>query len=358
MTERLQRAAAAAAGAGLTGLLIAPGPDLLHLIGHAPPVESERLTLLVVSDGREPTLLVPALERADAEGAPVALADWRDGEDPYAAAAGLLDPRGRYAVSDACWAAHVLGLQERLPDARFTALGTALPLLRAVKDADELERLARASAAADAVFADIAQTRFAGRREREVAADIGEALLAHGHDAVWFAVVGSGPNGANPHHGAGDREIAPGDLVVLDFGGPLDGYGSDITRTVAVGEPPERAREIYEVVRAAQQAAVEAVAPGVPCEAVDRAARAVIEDAGYGERFFHRTGHGIGVTGHEPPYIVAGESAPLEPGMVFSIEPGIYLSGELGVRIEDIVAVTDDGVRRLNNAPRELEVVQ
>jgi Xaa-Pro aminopeptidase len=175
---------------------------------------------------------------------------------------------------------------------------------------------------------------------------------------VWFAVVGSGPNGANPHHGAGDREIAPGDLVVLDFGGALDGYGSDITRTVAVGEPTARAREVYEVVRAAQQAGVEAVAPGVPCEEVDRAARAVIEAAGYGELFFHRTGHGIGVTGHEPPYIVAGETAPLEPGMVFSVEPGIYVPGELGVRIEDIVAVTEDGVRRLNNAPRELEVVQ
>jgi Xaa-Pro aminopeptidase len=355
---RLRRAADATTGAGLDGLLIAPGPDLLHLTGYEPPAVSERLTLLAVVAGREPTLLVPLLERGDAEGVPVAVVDWRDGADPYAAAARLLEPRGRYAVSDSCWAAHVLGLQERLPEARFAALGAVLPGLRAVKDADELERLAAAAAAVDAAFADILGARFAGRRERELSAELSDALRGHGHERVEFAVVGSGPNGADPHHGAGEREIANGDLVVLDFGGLVDGYGSDITRTVAVGEPPAAGRRVYDVVRAAQQAGVEAVRPGVACEDVDRAARQVIADAGYGERFVHRTGHGIGVTTHEPPYLVEGETRPLEPGMCFSVEPGIYLRGELGVRIEDIVTVTEDGARRLNQATRELQVVQ
>jgi Xaa-Pro aminopeptidase len=199
--------------------------------------------------------------------------------------------------------------------------------------------------------------RFAGRRELDVAADLAESLRAHGHETVEFTIVGSGPNGASPHHEAGEREIRPGDAVVLDFGGRMAGYCSDITRTVVVGEPEPELVRVHGIVRAAQQAGVEAVAPGVPCEAVDAAARAVIEEAGFGEAFMHRTGHGIGLDVHEPPYIVAGNRTPLEPGMTFSVEPGIYLAGRFGVRIEDIVAVTRDGVERLNEAPRELATV-
>ncbi|MGW3724458.1 M24 family metallopeptidase, partial [Streptomyces sp. NPDC000851] len=229
--------------------------------------------------------------------------------------------------------------------------------LRAVKDAHEVERLAAAGAAADAAYRDILSVRFAGRRERDVAADLARRLRAHGHSRVDFTVVGSGPNGANPHHEAGDRMIQDGDMVVLDFGGLKDGYGSDTTRTVHVGEPTAEERRVHDIVRAAQQAAVDAVRPGVACQDIDRVARSVIEDAGYGEYVVHRTGHGIGVTTHEPPYLVAGEEQPLVPGMCFSVEPGICLPGRFGVRIEDIVTCTEHGGRRLNDTPHELAVV-
>jgi Xaa-Pro aminopeptidase len=359
--RRMSRAAQQAAAAGLAGVLVTPGPDLVHLTGYAPIVIAERITVLVLRPGRRPAMLVPNIERPGAEAAPgasvVAMSDWADGDDPYAAAAALLEPAGRYAISDAAWAMHVLGLQRAMPGARFVTMTEALPMLRAVKDADELERLAAAGAAVDAAFEEIVRVRFAGRRETEVGADLAELLRAHGHSTVDFTVVGSGPNGANPHHELGERTIEEGDMVVLDFGGIVDGYGSDITRTVHVGEPTDEEREVHDVVRRAQQAGFEAVRPGVACQDVDRAARRVIAEAGYGERFIHRVGHGIGVTTHEPPYLVEGETLPLEPGMCFSIEPGIYLPGRFGVRIEDIVAVSGDGGRRLNASDRDLRIV-
>jgi Xaa-Pro aminopeptidase len=358
---RMTRAGAAAADAGLAGALVTPGPDLRYLTGHAPPALTERLTLLVVSAGGEPTLVVPRLERHDAEHAPsvdrLRLLDWADGSDPYEVAAALLDRSGRYAVSDSAWALHVIGLQRAAPGTSYLALGEALPLLRAVKDADELERMAAAGAAADAAFRDLLQLPFAGRRETEVAGDLTALLRDHGHSQVDFAVVGSGPNGADPHHRAGERLLADGDTVVLDFGGTVEDYSSDTTRTVHVGEPSAEERTVHEVVLRAQQTAFDAVRPGVACEAIDRAARGVIERAGYGVAFLHRTGHGIGLATHEPPYIVAGETQPLEPGMCFSIEPGIYLAGRFGVRIEDIVTVTETGGRRFNDTPRDLLVV-
>jgi Xaa-Pro aminopeptidase len=230
-------------------------------------------------------------------------------------------------------------------------------MLRAVKDAAELDRLAAAGAAADAAYEEIVKVRFAGRRESDIAGDLSALLLRFGHSQVDFTVVGSGPNGANPHHEAGDRVIEHGDMVVLDFGGLKHGYGSDTSRTVHVGEPTPEEQRVHDVVRGAQRAACEAVRPGIACQDVDRVARAYITDAGYGAYFIHRTGHGIGVTTHEPPYMVEGEERSLVPGMCFSVEPGVYLPGRFGVRIEDIVTVTDDGVRRLNDTPRELMIV-
>ncbi|MER5775580.1 aminopeptidase P family protein [Streptomyces sp. NPDC002039] len=358
---RMAAAARAAAEAGLAGLLIAPGPDLTHLTGYR-PVDTERLTLLVLAADREPVLVVPALEAPDAAKAPGAgaltLRDWADGKNPYDATAPLLDATGRFGVSDNTWALHLLGLQRELPGTAYAPLTDVLPMLRAVKDRRELARLAAAGAAADAAYAQILHVPFADRRESDVAADLAALLRVHGHSQVDFTVVGSGPNGANPHHEAGDRVIRHGDMVVLDFGGLLHGYGSDISRTVHVGEPTAEERRVHDVVREAQRAGVEAVRPGIACQDVDRAARAVITEFGYGDRFIHRTGHGIGVTTHEPPYMVEGEEQPLLPGMCFSVEPGVYLPGRFGVRIEDIVTVTDDGVRRLNNAPRELAIVE
>ncbi|MEU9129407.1 aminopeptidase P family protein [Kitasatospora sp. NPDC048540] len=359
---RTGRAAEAAAAAGLAGLVVTPGPDLLYLTGYQPVAITERLTALLLSAGREPVLLVPRLERPDAEACPGAsslrLLDWADGADPYPVLAPLLDPHGSYGISDAAWAMHLLGLQEALPDSGYRSLTRAVPMLRAVKDADELERLGGAGGAADAAYRSILEVRFAGRRETEVAADLAELLLEYGHSRVDFTVVGSGPNGANPHHEAGERVITEGDTVVLDFGGLRDGYGSDTTRTVHVGpDVPAEVREVHEVVRVAQQKAFEAVRQGVECQEIDRVARRVITEAGYGEYFIHRTGHGIGLTTHEPPYMVEGETQPLVPGMCFSIEPGIYLPGRFGVRIEDIVTVTATGGRRLNNTPHELGIV-
>jgi Xaa-Pro aminopeptidase len=358
---RMARVVADARAAGLDGVLVAPGPDLVWLTGYRPTAMTERLTLLLLTADHEPTLVVPVLERPDAEGAvgaaAVTLVDWADGADPYAAASALLRPDGRYAVSDDAWALHLLHLKTALPGTTWDSVTGRLPMLRAVKDDAELARLAAAGAAADAAYDEIVQVRFAGRRETEVAADLAALLRRFGHEQVDFTVVGSGPNGANPHHEAGDRVIEAGDCVVLDFGGLLDGYGSDTSRTVCVGEPGAEVRAVHEVVRRAQQAGVDAVRPGVACQEVDRAARAVIEDAGYGPQFIHRTGHGIGVTTHEPPYMVEGEELPLVPGMCFSVEPGVYLPGRFGVRIEDIVTVTDDDGRRLNTTGRDLRVV-
>jgi D-alanyl-D-alanine dipeptidase len=358
---RMERAARSAADAGLAGLLVAPGPDLVWLTGYAPTAVTERLTLLVLAPGQDPVLVVPTLEAPDAAKATGAsaltLRDWTDGKDPYAATAALLDAGGRFGISDNAWAMHLLGLQKALPGTSYASLTEALPMLRAVKDAAELELLAAAGAAADATFEGIRKVPFGGRRESEVAADLADLLRRFGHSQVDFTIVASGPNGANPHHEVGDRLIERGDMVVLDFGGLKDGYGSDTSRTVHVGEPTDEERRVHDLVRAAQEAGFRAVRPGVPCQEVDRAARAVIADAGYGEYFIHRTGHGIGVTTHEPPYMIEGEEQPLVPGMCFSVEPGVYLPGRFGVRIEDIVTVTEDGGRRLNDTTREMVIV-
>ena len=359
---RGRRVVAAATEAGLAGVLVTPGPDLVWLSGYQPTAITERLTVLVLAPDQEPTLLVPALERPDAEAAEgvrgMRVMDWADATDPYLTAAPLLRPDGTYGVSDSAWALHLLGLQAALPRSTYRSLTVGLPMMRAVKGPDELARLTAAGAAADAAYGEIVKVRFAGRRETEVAADLAALLRHFGHEQVDFTVVGSGPNGANPHHEAGDRVIQQGDAVVLDFGGLMFGYGSDTTRTVCVGEPTQQIRDVHEIVRLAQEAGVAAARPGATCQDVDRAARAVITEAGYGDAFIHRTGHGIGVTTHEPPYMVEGEDQPLVPGMCFSVEPGIYLAGRFGVRIEDIVTVTETGAVRLNNTDPGLAVVQ
>jgi Xaa-Pro aminopeptidase len=359
---RMSRVVSAAVDKGLGGVIVTPGPDLTWLTGYRPTAITERLTMLVLLPDTEPRLLVPVLERPDAEAAEgagsVSLVDWADGTDPYEVARPLLRPDDEFGISDSAWAMHLLGLQRVLPKSRYRSLTECLPMMRAVKDANELMRLAAAGEAADATYGEIVQRRFAGRRETDVAADLADLLREFGHEQVDFTVVGSGPNGANPHHEAGDRVIEPGDPIVLDFGGLRFGYGSDTTRTVCVGEPTPEIREVHEVVRLAQQAGVDAVRPGVSCQEIDRAARRVITDAGYGEQFIHRTGHGIGLTTHEPPYMVEGEKQPLVPGMCFSVEPGIYLAGRFGVRIEDIVTVTEDGGRPLNNTDHGLRIVE
>jgi Xaa-Pro aminopeptidase len=358
--DRMMRATSAAAAAGLGCVIVAPGPDLVYLTGYHPP-PLERLTALILRPGTSPVLLVPELERARAaaegSGDVAETAGWADGEDPYEAVRSVTGRVGRVAVSDRLWAVHMLGLQRALPGASFVPASRVLSPLRAVKDRHEVDSLRRAGRGADRTFGLIAKERFEGRTETNVATALGNHLLSNGHESVGFTIVASGPNGASPHHAPGDRRIAPGDVVVLDFGGTVDGYGSDITRTVSVGEPTQEVKQVYEVVRAAQQAGFEAVGAGVPAQEVDRAARRVIDEGGYGAAFFHRTGHGIGLEEHEDPYLVEGNAEPLAPGNCFSIEPGVYLAGRFGVRIEDIVHLGPDGPERLNEAPRDLVVV-
>ncbi|WP_435181931.1 M24 family metallopeptidase [Halorussus sp. AFM4] len=288
---------------------------------------------------------------------------WADGEDPADLVADLADEfdlrAGRLLVDDTMWARFTQDLRETLPEATFGLASEVFDDLRMRKDEAELAALRRAGEVADAVSVEIRRLGedAVGMTESELAAEIDRRLAEAGGEEVAFATVaGSGPNGAKPHHRHGDREIRRGDPVVLDFGAYVDGYPGDQTRTVVFGgDPPEEFETVHEVVRRAQEAAVEAVEPGVAAEEVDRAAREVIEDAGYGDQFVHRTGHGVGLDVHEGPYIVAGNDLELEPGMVFSVEPGVYLPGEFGVRIEDLVAVTDDGCERLNDSPRTWE---
>jgi Xaa-Pro aminopeptidase len=292
---------------------------------------------------------------------------WGETEDPFQLCAGLLkDALGgatvhRVGVADRMWAMHALALGAALPDARLETAGTVLSELRMVKSPAEVEALRAAGEAIDRVHEQLPGWRWVGRTEREVGRDIAEAIVAEGHQTVNFVIVASGPNGASPHHDTGDRRIQRGDVVVVDIGGTTaDGYCSDSTRTYVVGslaDAPDDFGPYYRVLREAQETSCAAVAPGVSCEAVDAAARDLIAAAGYGDFFVHRTGHGIGLEEHEEPYIVAGNSLPLRPGMAFSIEPGIYLPGRHGARIEDIVVCTDTGVDLLNRTPRDLVVV-
>ena len=247
-------------------------------------------------------------------------------------------------------------MQRALPGSVLELASPVIDRLRMVKTPAEVEELALAGAAIDRVHARMGEFLRVGRTEAAVGAAVGAAILAEGHVAVDFTIIGSGPNGASPHHELSDRVVQAGDVVVVDIGGQTaSGYRSDCTRTYVVGGAagPEVA-EWYAVLKAAQEAATAAVRPGVTCEQIDAAARQVITDAGWGEHFIHRTGHGIGLDTHEAPYVVAGNDLPLEPGMAFSVEPGIYLPGQCGARIEDIVVCTDDGVRTLNVGTREL----
>jgi Xaa-Pro aminopeptidase len=358
--RRLARAAEVAARDGLSALLITPSADLLYLTGYD-PFPLPRLTCLVLRPGKDAVLVVPSLERPLARDAGAErlaeVVDWAETEDPYDVVARVVGDGTVLGCSDRMWAAHLLGLQGALGNARFVSASGVLGPMRSVKDERELGLLRRAARAADETFRRIVHTRLEGRTEREIADELGEVLVRMGHDRVAFTIVGGGPNAASPHHDPGDRTLQSGDAVVMDFGGRVGGYCSDITRTVVVRQPPREFDHVYELVMEAQDRAFRAVKPGVPAEEIDRAAREVIEQAGFGDLFVHRTGHGIGLELHEDPYLVAGNREPLRPGMCFSIEPGVYLPGRFGVRIEDIVVVTEEGAQRLNHAERGLQVV-
>jgi Xaa-Pro aminopeptidase len=359
---RISEVQAGIAAAGLDALLLTPGPDLRYVTGYNAH-ESERLTCLVMPADTDPVLVVPRLELRGAHASPagglgIELIGWDETDDPFALiAAGLGAGSGRVGLSDRMWALMVLRFRAAMPGTEQVLASTVLRELRARKSAAEIAALRAAGEAIDRVHALVPGWLRAGRTERQVAADIAEAIVAEGHATADFAIVGSGPNGAIPHHTAADRVLQAGDAVVVDIGGTMpSGYCSDCTRTYAIGEPPDEFAAYYRVLQAAQEAAFLAVRPGVTAQAVDAAAREPITAAGYGEFFVHRTGHGIGLETHEDPYIVSGNAEELRPGHAFSIEPGIY-PGQHGARIEDIVVCTDDGRQRLNNATRDLIVV-
>ncbi len=376
--QRLAAAARATAEAGLAGLVITPGYDLRYLVGSRAQT-FERLTALVVPAAGDPTMIVPRLELAAMKESAVgelgiALRDWVDGDEPYALVAAALGGSSvaeksaplavagqsaplAVAVTDSMPALHLLPMAETLGVVPVLATDV-LRTLRMIKDAAEVEALRKAGEAIDRVHARVPEFLVPGRTEADVAADIAEAIVAEGHSEVAFIIVGSGPHGADPHHECSDRELRSGDIVVVDIGGPYEpGYNSDSTRTYSIGEPgPDIARR-YAVLQRAQRAAVDAVRPGVTAEQIDAAARDVLAAEGMAEAFVHRTGHGIGLSVHEEPYIVAGNRLELQEGMAFSVEPGIYFPGEWGARIEDIVIVTADGAQSVNNRPHELVVV-
>jgi Xaa-Pro aminopeptidase len=361
--ERLARAAAEAGRRGIDALLITPSTDYAYLLGYRAPA-LERLTCLVLAADGRGSLVLPRLEEPLARhklgelAGEIEIVAWGETEDPVQLVRGLLPPDARRAaVQDQMWARFALRLRAALDPVELVEAGATMSALRRTKSAEEVDRLRAAASAADEAMLAITGERLSGRSEAEVSTRVRDLLLDVGHESAEFAIVASGPNAASPHHRAGERVIEPGDAIVLDIGGLRAGYASDTTRTAFVGEPPAEFLALYEVLRQAQEAAVDAAAPGVPASDVDRAARAPIGDAGYGDFFLHRTGHGIGMEGHEEPYIVASNDEPLEVGHAFSIEPGIYIPGRWGARIEDIVVCTEGGVEQLNRTSRDLYLV-
>ena len=373
-SDRLAAARDGLAARDADALLLGIGSDLRYLTGYAAH-PTERLTLLVLPSHGTPALIAPRLEAMAAAASPAGVAGdvevvaWDETDDPATVVAQRLRtalgeaPAGRLLVDRGLWGMHVLALQRELPGSAFGLATEVTRELRIVKGADEIERLRAAAHAADRVIDQVTHGPLVGRTEADVSREIGERLVAEGHQVAAFAIVASGPNSASPHHAASRRVIQPGEPIVLDIGGTLDGYCSDITRTVwvtggiAANAPSDEFLTVYELVRAANAAATAAVRPDAACEGLDELARRIIRDGGYGDAFIHRLGHGIGLDGHEDPYLVADSAEALGPGMAFSIEPGIYLDGRFGVRIEDIVVCGAGGPDVLNEAPRELLVV-
>jgi Xaa-Pro aminopeptidase len=361
--QRTSRCQALMQERGVDLLALSPGPNLHYLSGFREE-PGERLLLLLLPSEGSPCFIAPQLyeEHLRRDSWVEDLRIWRDGEDPIPLLQRAIQEKApsvrRISVDDRMWALFLLPLLQVCPNARFEVASQLLSELRMRKDPRELEQMRKAATIVDEVFEWVCQQSIEGLTERELAGALEAEMRRRGAEGIAFeTLVASGPNGALPHHRAGERRIQRGDLVILDYGCRIGGYHSDITRTVACGPPDEQARKIYEIVQQVQEAAVQAVRPGVPAQEVDRTARSLITQAGYGERFIHRTGHGIGLEVHEPPYIVEGNDLPLEAGMTFSVEPGIYLPGQLGIRVEDIVAVTAEGVERLNRCSRELIVL-
>lgn len=343
-------------------VLVSVGLDMPYLIGYqAMPLE--RLTMLIVPLEGKATLVIPRLEAPRVHVLPTVfdVVAWDETEDPVRITADIVrrHKASNVAVGDQMWARFLVELLPMMIDVRYSRAVDVMGSLRMRKDAAEIEALRAAGAAVDRIAAQLqaGDIPLIGRTEAEVSADLSARIIAEGHQTTNFAIVAAGENAASPHHHPGSRVIRAGEIVLCDFGGTMNGYCSDITRCVFLGTPSTEISDAYEVLLSAQQAAVAAARVGTPCEDVDATARRIIADAGFGEYFIHRTGHGIGLDAHEDPYIVSGNSALLEDGNAFSIEPGIYLPGRWGMRLEDIVVATNDGPHSMNNVDHRLAVI-
>jgi Xaa-Pro aminopeptidase len=355
--RRWERARGRMEKAGIGALILSPASDLRYLTGFSGHA-SDRLTCFLLA-AKEAFFLYPGFEKS---GINAELLDMAycipcfDGDDPHGALASLVkDAGGLIAVDSRMWSGDLLALQEKLPKSRWLNASVILSPLRMLKDDEEYRLLREAQLLAGQALSDLYKWGLEGRTEKEAAARLTEFCARAGLDkAGWGPTVGSGPNGANPHHGSSDKIIARGDPVVIDFGGVYCGYQADMTRTPVIGKAGGEFKEVYQAVLRANEAALQAARPGLPCEQVDAAARSVIQQAGYGEFFTHRLGHGIGLDIHEDPYMVKGNALPLAAGMSFSDEPGIYLPGKFGVRIEDILFMKDGGASGMDGGAERL----
>jgi Xaa-Pro aminopeptidase len=357
---RRQKVRATMAQQGVDLLAVAPGQNMYYLLGFFPHPD-ERPTYLFLTPERE-GFLCPELNAGQVKSrVDVPMERWADETGPAAALARIGETLGfagvkRVMVDDVMRADFVLLLLGKLPAAKAEVAAGLLGWLRMQKDAAEIDLIQRNAELADRAMEAAWRELRPGMTERQVADLVVASFTQDGVEGVDFAIIGSGPNGAFPHHDTGDRVLQTGDAVVMDIGAKKWAYHSDITRMAFLGEPTAEYLKVHQIVDEAVRAAAAAVKPGVPASVVDKAARAVITAAGYGEYFTHRTGHGLGLDGHEPPYMTSGNELVLEEGMVFSIEPGIYLPGKFGVRLEEIVTVTAQGARIFSRLPRDLFV--
>ena len=358
---RIERVQAEMANRDVDFLFVTPSSDLIYLLGYAAHA-SERLTLLGIPSDGEPFIVAPQLEamRLASRRELLDIHVWTETESPIALVGRLVEggQAATIAVNDQTWSGFLLGLQDEIDADRWQSATGILRELRMVKDEHEIALLRHASEATDEAWQEFVETTsFAGRTEIDVGKDLSRLLTERGLETS-FLISASGPNSASPHYITGERVIQEGEPVLFDFGGRWEHYTSDVTRMVHVGEPSDEYREVYEIVLRANRAVLDGVRPGMPCEDVDKLARDVITAAGHGEHFIHRVGHGLGLDTHEEPYMVGGNTTPLKPGVTFSDEPGIYLEGKFGVRIEDLLVVTEDGAESLNHAPRDIVIVK
>ena len=354
--ERLARFQAILTDAGIDAFFASTPVSMGYLTGFFENPH-ERMTLIAIPAQGEPAMIAPALSANHARHTQIAeIRTWNDGDDPALLFKSLAEDLGLrtgvIGVDDDMPASFLIPMQAVLPAALFRLAGDTMGSLRKVKDAAELNSMRNSAKIADLAFADVIGFATPGKSEIQIANQLFDSMRGRGGSPT-FSIVASGANGAEPHHISGDTIVNSGDTLVMDWGCELDRYQSDITRTIAIGTAADEPKKVYRIVYKAHMAARAAIRVGVPAEDIDAAARDVIDEAGYGEYFIHRTGHGIGMQGHEPPHIIAGNIEPLVAGQCFSIEPGIYLPGKFGVRIENIVAVTEDGHESFNEEPAE-----